>query len=123
VPYLRIMPTKRSVAASKKVTQKTPAAVSPRPQERRKVTKAITWYVYMVRCADGTLYTGITTDVSRRVAEHNGPKAAKYTRSRQPVVLVHQKPLPTRSVALIEEAALKKVTRASKLRLLETGTL
>lgn len=75
------------------------------------------WWVYMVQCSDGTLYTGITTDVQRRVGEHNGPKAAKYTRSRQPVILVYQKKAKNRSLAAIKEAALKKLPRTMKVAL------
>jgi putative endonuclease len=77
------------------------------------------WYVYMLRCNDATLYTGITTDIERRLQEHNGQKAAKYTRARQPVVLLFSKKKKTRSEALIEEARLKKLTREEKLALVE----
>jgi putative endonuclease len=81
------------------------------------VTKA--WYVYMLRCNDATLYTGITTDIERRIQEHNGLKAAKYTRARQPVSLLFSKKAKTRSAALIEEARLKKLSREEKLALVE----
>lgn len=77
------------------------------------------WYVYMLRCSDATLYTGITTDVERRLEEHNGIKAAKYTRARQPVTLLFSKKAKTRSAALIEEARLKKLSRVEKLALVE----
>lgn len=74
------------------------------------------WYVYMLRCADGSLYTGIATDVARRLNEHNGSKkAARYTRSRQPVVLVYTEAAESRSAALVREAALKKLSRREKL--------
>ncbi len=77
------------------------------------------WFVYILSCADGTLYTGITTDLGRRVREHNeGKSAAKYTRTRRPVTLVFHKRHRTRSKAQMTEAALKKLSRAEKLSLI-----
>jgi putative endonuclease len=75
--------------------------------------------VYVLRCADGSLYTGITTDVSRRLAEHNGNGAAgaRYTRSRRPVALVHAEAACDRAEALRREAAIKRLDRARKLAL------
>ena len=74
------------------------------------------WYVYMVECADGSLYTGITTDVQRRILEHNYSfKSAKYTRSRRPVTLVWSKEVNNRSEASIEEARIKRLSRKQKL--------
>ncbi len=73
--------------------------------------------MYMVRCADDTLYTGITTDVKRRVSEHNGVpkgKGAKYTKARRPVVLVYNISSKDRSSASTEEAALKQLSRSEK---------
>ena len=79
------------------------------------------WYVYIVECADGSLYTGITTDVNRRLLEHNYSfKAAKYTRSRRPVRLVWSKEVSDRSEASKEEARIKKLKRASKLELIKS---
>ena len=78
------------------------------------------WFVYMLKCSDGTLYTGITTDLKRRVAEHNSAKAAKYTRARQPVVLVFSKNAQDRSHASKEEAKLKKLSREEKLMLFQS---
>ncbi len=77
------------------------------------------WSVYMLRCADGTLYTGITTDLSRRLAEHNGEggPGARYTRSRRPVVLAYAEPATDRAAALRREAAIKRLDRAGKLAL------
>ena len=79
------------------------------------------WFVYMLRCADNSLYTGITTDVLRRVAEHNGLGAkgagAKYTRMRQPVELVYQERQANRSQAGKRELALKRLSKAEKERL------
>jgi putative endonuclease len=77
------------------------------------------WYVYMLRCADGTLYTGITTDVVRRVAEHNGEEGvgARYTRGRRPVALVYMEPADSRAEAARREAAIKQLDRVHKLAL------
>ncbi len=77
------------------------------------------WYLYVVRCADDTLYTGITTDVARRLDEHNGEggAGARYTRTRRPVVLVYSEPAASRAAAASREAAIKKLTRRQKLAL------
>jgi putative endonuclease len=74
------------------------------------------WFVYIVRCADDSLYTGITKDVDRRIQEHNeGDKlAAKYTRARRPVVLVYQETCESRSVATKREIEIKKLSREEK---------
>ena len=79
------------------------------------------WFVYMLRCGDGSLYTGYTDDVARRLAVHQSGKGAKYTRSRLPVTLAYQEELPDKSAALRREAAIKKLTRGEKLRLIEAG--
>ena len=77
------------------------------------------YYLYILKCADDTLYTGITTDVARRVAEHNaGKKGAKYTQSRRPVSVVFSKKYKNRSKASQEEARIKKLTRLEKIKLL-----
>lgn len=76
------------------------------------------YYVYILRCGDGTLYTGYTNDVPRRVALHNRGKGAKYTRSRLPAVLVYQEALPDKSAAMKREAAIKMLTRPQKLALI-----
>lgn len=76
------------------------------------------WYVYMLRCADQTLYTGVATDVAARLRKHNAGKAAKYTRGRLPVQLVYQEITPGRSRALRREHTIKQLTRAAKLRLI-----
>lgn len=72
------------------------------------------WSVYLVRCVDGSLYTGVTKDVSRRVEKHNTGKGAAYTRSHRPVILFYQEGRLTRSQALIREAAIKRLPRAKK---------
>ena len=77
--------------------------------------------LYILRCADGTLYTGITTDLVRRVREHNtSPVGAKYTRGRRPVTLVWSKRFRDRSRASQEEAGVKKLSRAEKMKLVAT---
>ena len=77
------------------------------------------YFLYILECADGTLYVGITTDVVRRVAEHNGsPLGAKYTRGRRPVTLVFSRAFVGRSEASVEEARVKKLSRAGKLALI-----
>ena len=77
----------------------------------------------MLRCADGSLYTGITTEVGRRVAEHNGDGAAgaRYTRSRRPVELVYAEAAASRAEAARREAAIKRLDRARKLALCAAG--
>ena len=77
-------------------------------------------YVYILRCADGSLYTGYTTDLSARVRTHNGEGTggAKYTRSRRPVVLVYFEKCEDKSAALRRECAIKRLTRAEKEALL-----
>ena len=76
-------------------------------------------FVYIVRCADGTLYTGWTTDVTRRVAQHNAGRGARYTRVRRPVALVYREEAPDRSTAMRREWAIKKLDRERKERLVE----
>lgn len=76
-------------------------------------------FVYVVRCADGTFYTGWTTDVARRVAQHNAGRGAAYTRTRRPVTLVHCEEVPDRPAAMRREWAIKKLDRAHKERLVE----
>jgi len=79
----------------------------------------MTWKVYMLRCADNSLYTGITTDVERRLDEHNtdNKKGARYTRVRRPVKLVYQENCENRSEASSREYQLKKLSRHEKLKL------
>ena len=76
----------------------------------------MTWWVYILRCADGTLYTGATNDLDCRLAAHNAGRGAKYTRARRPVALVYREEAADKSAALQREAALKKLARAAKLR-------
>lgn len=81
------------------------------------------WFVYMVRCVDLTLYTGVTTDLQRRVAEHNGSsKGARYTRARQPVRLVYCEQAESRAAACRREAQIKTLSRTAKLALIRGAT-
>ena len=76
-------------------------------------------HVYVIECADGSLYTGYTTNVERRVAEHDAGEGAKYTRGRTPVTLRHVESFDSRSVALSREHAIKSLSRAEKERLVK----
>ena len=77
-------------------------------------------WVYLLRCSDGTLYTGWTTDLDRRLAAHSAGTASRYTRSRLPVALALALPMSDRSAARSEEARIKRLTRAEKLALLSS---
>jgi len=72
------------------------------------------WFVYLLRCGDGSLYTGITKDITRRCEQHNAGTASRYTRSRLPVVLVYQEPQASQSLALKREATIKAMSRLEK---------
>lgn len=79
------------------------------------------WLVYVLECADGTLYTGICTDMERRLKEHNeSNKGARYTRSRRPVSVLHTEPHVSRSAASQREAEIKKLPRVKKLQLINS---
>lgn len=73
--------------------------------------------VYIVKCNDGTLYTGVSNNVDNRVAKHNSGKGAKYTKTRRPVCLVYTKVIGTKSDALKEEYRIKQLSRSEKLKL------
>lgn len=77
------------------------------------------WCVYILRCADGTLYTGCTNDLTRRVKTHQAGKGAKYTRSRLPVELAYCEAAADKSQALRREAAIKRLSRWEKIALIE----
>jgi len=79
------------------------------------------WFVYLLRCSDGTLYTGITKDISRRCEQHNKGTASKYTRSRLPVKLVYLESQRTQSLALKRELVIKAMTRKQKLAMIRQG--
>lgn len=77
------------------------------------------WYVYMLRCEDGSLYTGVAADVEKRFAAHKSGCGAKYTRSHPPVAIVYREMCADKGAALRREAAIKKLPRAEKLKLAE----
>jgi putative endonuclease len=80
------------------------------------------WYVYILQCADGTLYTGIATDVDARLVTHNAGKGAKYTRGRLPARLLYREKAGDRSAALKREHAIKRLSAAEKRALVAAGT-
>lgn len=80
----------------------------------------MSWFVYMLRCADGSLYTGVAKDVERRMQEHNDGKGAKYTRGRTPVTVVYRERCKDQSRAVKRELDIKRLKREKKLRLFET---
>lgn len=81
------------------------------------------WFVYMLRCGDGSLYTGITDDVLRRLEVHRAGKGAKYTRGRGPLELVYQEELPDKSAALKREYAIKQLRREEKEQIIKNDKL
>ena len=76
-------------------------------------------YTYILSCADGTLYTGWTNDLDRRLAAHNAGKGGKYTRVRLPVTLVYHEEFDTKEEAMSREYAIKQMTRAQKMKLID----
>lgn len=76
------------------------------------------WFVYMLRCGDGSLYTGYTNDVARRLAAHQSGRGARYTRSHLPVVLAYQEELADKSSAMRREIQIKQMSRQEKLALI-----
>ena len=80
------------------------------------------WHVYILRCTDGTLYTGIATDVNARLVTHNAGKGAKYTRGRLPVTLAYQEAAASHSAALKREHAIKRLSAAEKRRLVDKAS-
>ena len=81
----------------------------------------MSWCVYIVRCDDGSLYTGITNDLTRRCEQHNAGTASRYTRSRLPVVLVYQEEQPTQSMALKREVEIKALSHQEKESLIRAA--
>ena len=79
------------------------------------------YFVYILVCADGALYTGITNDLENRIAVHNSGKGSKYTRARRPVSLAYKEACEGKPAALRREIEIKKMTREEKLRLINTG--
>lgn len=81
----------------------------------------MTAWVYILRCSDGTLYTGWTNDIGKRLAAHNKGTASKYTRGRRPVELVWKEGLGTREEAMSREVSIKSLTKAQKMMILKNG--
>lgn len=81
------------------------------------------WWVYILRCGDGSLYTGIAVDVEARLAQHQAGQGARYTRGRGPLTLVHQEAQTNRSEASRREAAIKRLTRREKLVLIQVQSM
>jgi putative endonuclease len=84
------------------------------PPAAKQKKKPVGWFLYLLQCSDGTLYTGITNDLVRRVKQHNSGIASKYTRSRLPVALLHKERCKSRSSALKKEYALKQLSKKEK---------
>lgn len=82
-----------------------------------------TWFVYLVRCSDGTLYTGIARDVAARIAQHDAGRGARYTRGRGPLTLCATKRCRSKSEALRLELSIKRLPRAAKQQLMASGSL
>lgn len=83
----------------------------------------MTAFTYILKCADGTLYTGWTNDIEKRLAAHNAGKGAKYTRTRRPVELVYCEKYETKEEAMSRECAIKKLTRVQKEVLIVSGSV
>ncbi len=81
-------------------------------------TAGSVWSLYILGCSDGSFYTGVTTDIGRRLQEHQEGKASRYTRTRRPVVLVYQEECGTRSQSLARECAVKSLSRERKEELI-----
>ena len=81
---------------------------------------SVDWFVYILKCQDGSLYTGITNDLERRLKMHNNGKASRYTRIRRPVVLLYHETCASRTQALVRECAVKALPRVKKEELIFT---
>lgn len=119
-----LAPVASAVATKNVVTEASlnPVPLNPAPLKPTPIKSSSLWYLYLVRCANGHLYTGVTTDVARRFSEHQsgGIKSAKYLRGKGPLTLMYQEQVGTRSDALKREIAVKKLSRAQKLALIES---
>ena len=86
---------------------------------KKRSKKTVAWLLYILKCSDNTLYTGITNDLPRRLAQHNNGTASRYTRSRLPVKVVYSEPCSNRSCALKKELAVKRLSRKEKEKYIE----
>ena len=120
-----LVPVTSAVATKNVVTEASlnPVPLNPAPPKPTPIKSAPLWYLYLVRCANGHLYTGVTTDVTRRFSEHQsgGIKSAKYLRGKGPLTLMYQEQVGSHGDALRREIAVKKLSRAQKLALIESG--
>ncbi|MGR3969772.1 GIY-YIG nuclease family protein [Shewanella sp. 1180_01] len=120
-----LAPVASAVATKDAVTEASlnPVPLNPAPQKPTPIKSAPLWYLYLVRCANGHLYTGVTTDVARRFSEHQsgGIKSAKYLRGKGPLTLMYQEQVGCQGDALRREIAVKKLSRSQKLALIESG--
>ncbi|WAL79124.1 GIY-YIG nuclease family protein [Shewanella sp. DAU305] len=100
-----------------------PVPLNSAPLKPTPIKSSSLWYLYLVRCANGHLYTGVTTDVARRFSEHQsgGIKSAKYLRGKGPLTLMYQEQVGCQGDALRREIAVKKLSRSQKLALIESG--
>lgn len=87
-----------------------------------KERKSCRWHLYILECSDGTLYTGITNDLARRIEQHNSGRASRYTRSRRPVKLIYKEPCRGKSSALKKECRIKALSRKKKEEYIERFT-
>ncbi len=99
----------------KEMLERMRAKEKTRPAARRRKEK---WVLYILKCADRSLYTGITKDLERRFKSHSEGKAARYTRTRRPLELVYQEACPSRTEALTRECAVKALPKAKKFALI-----
>lgn len=82
--------------------------------------KSESWFLYILECNDGTLYTGITNDITRRLQQHNDGKGARYTRTRCPVKLLYYEPCRNRAAAMVRECAVKSLPRERKMKIVRS---
>ncbi|MGI2059174.1 GIY-YIG nuclease family protein [Shewanella baltica] len=120
-----LAPVTSAVATKNVVTEASlnPVPLNPAPLKPTPIKSSSLWYLYLVRCANGHLYTGVTTNVARRFSEHQsgGIKSAKYLRGKGPLTLMYQEQVGSHGDALRREIAVKKLSRAQKLVLIESG--
>lgn len=110
-----------SAVTTKKEDALNPVPLNSAPLKPTPIKSSSLWYLYLVRCANGHLYTGVTTDVARRFSEHQsgGIKSAKYLRGKGPLTLMYQEQVGSHGDALRREIAVKKLSRAQKLALID----
>ena len=120
-----LAPVTSAVATKNVVTEASlnPLPLNPAPLKPTPIKSSSLWYLYLVRCANGHLYTGVTTDVARRFSEHQsgGIKSAKYLRGKGLLTLMYQELVGSHGDALRREIAVKKLSRSQKLALIDLG--